>query len=269
MDWAVLAWSTLRNNTGTSENRRTARAGLNPLVSKGHIWLNKLPYVLRKSLQTAYKNKIDLCPENMTAMVKKSVLLVNHPGLPRKSFANLSCLWKSRGAKPDKIKFLHKRVCKRWPSHSRRIDAWKHALMKTTWIGEKVINLTIEGDHIPLLSGRITPLRTLSVNPKSNWSILSWAHDEKRGWIRKSKLTIRGGTRTLQTPQKRNGPCNHLGHEMLWTDGSSSKNGDANSRVGAGVWNETLRVGASYELDSTSTLDNNSGEIMALALALE
>lgn len=261
--WARIAWTLLRNSTATSPNKRVAVRGMNPLTSKGYTYLNELPYVLRESLQTAYEWKLDIERDLMSGEALLNTQVIGHPALERGTMTRLGCLKSDLHTPAVRLKGNHKRHCKR-PSHLRRIDGWLNDLRKSRW-NESATTLIITDNKVVNLNPAQTPLEALTLKPTRNTSILARPQDIRRGWIRKSKLEIKESTRSFKGISE--------GHRetsvTAWTDGSSRNNGQANAKIGSGVWLEEPDVGFSWKIETAGVVDNNSAEILACALAIE
>ena len=264
-DWAVLAWTQLEENTSTSIVKKRGWRGLNPFTTKGYTYLNSLPSALKKVLQIAYENKLDIEEKHTQRKERLRVPLIGHPALGRQTMDRIDCLWRNRKAAPAQMGYLHKRACKKW-IHQQRIKIWKEEVERTTFLGNETSTLIWIGGEGISLEGQGDILDTLTINPSRATTILSRPRDERRGWIRKRHLAIErkeypelGNER----PPRENYPV------TVYTDGSSLRNGEEDAEIGAGAWIVEADESKSWRVRADRPLDNNSAEIMAIALAVE
>jgi len=265
-DWTTLAWTTIRNNTGLSENKNNPARGLNPLLQKGHTFLNSIPPYLKRIFQTAYELKIDSNPSMLKKREKENWPLFYHPGLPREDFKNPGCLSGSHRIGTLNYENTHLRSCERTKAHKTRIRKWKKTIKGTLWdpIGDPQSLIIVNDKQVKINMNR-TRWEVFSLSPDRPITALSRKRDETRGWIRKAKLKIREKGRAEKIPLVL---YDHE-HATIFTDGSAKNNGMENVSLGMGIWVEEPRLGSSWKLELPKRGDNNSAEIVAIGLAIE
>lgn len=265
-DWAILAASTLINNTGSSTSKKTAVRGLNPLQQKGYVFLNKTPYILKKALQTCYEWKIGVDEQALSKKAKEMWPLLYHPGNDRSANNRLGDLEKNKTTSILYISRIHERVCKTKPGHRKRIRLLKENLENTWWdpTQERATDLIIDGVKTSLGNRENDWKECVRLMPDRATSSLSRVQDEKRGWIRKAKIPVKKYVAEGLPPET---TFIHP-KATVFTDGSAKPNGYANAVTGCGVYVEEAELAESYLLTSPVILDNNSAEMAAIGLAL-